>query len=69
MKKHGFIGWFSTSAQEDINIDEAMMALIKEILKVSQANAPPPKDTLNLGGPSADQPQQSQQESNEGCCS
>jgi len=41
VKKHGFIGWYETSAQDDVNIDKAMMTLIKEVLRVSKENAPP----------------------------
>lgn len=31
-KEHGFVGWFETSAKENINIDEASRCLVKHIL-------------------------------------
>nr|XP_051682895.1 ras-related protein Rab-38-like [Oryctolagus cuniculus] len=31
-KEHGFVGWFETSAKENINIDEASRYLVKHIL-------------------------------------
>merc|ERR1712137_598815 len=40
VKKHNFILWEKTSAQDDIGIDHAMKELVKEILKVSKENAP-----------------------------
>ncbi|XP_013407691.1 ras-related protein Rab-32B isoform X2 [Lingula anatina] len=32
-EEHGFVGWFPTSAKENINIDSAMMYLVEKILK------------------------------------
>mmetsp|Transcript_21027 Transcript_21027/g.26605 ORF Transcript_21027/g.26605 Transcript_21027/m.26605 type:complete len:146 (+) Transcript_21027:342-779(+) len=40
VKKHNFILWQQTSAQDDIGIDHAMKELVREILKVSKENAP-----------------------------
>jgi len=37
-REQGFIGWFPTSAQENLNIDKAMMTLIKKILEVAKTN-------------------------------
>ncbi|KAM9319383.1 ras-related protein Rab-38 [Gastrophryne carolinensis] len=31
-KEHGFVGWFETSAKENINIDEASRCLVKHII-------------------------------------
>ena len=100
VKKHGFIGWYETSAQEDINIgtfslpslslslvlgfrssqprsltraiascpDEAMMRLIKEILKVSHANAPPTAGkTVSLDAKPENTAVETKEEG--GCCS
>jgi len=52
VKKHGFLAWYETSALDDVNIDAAMMTLIRKILSVSQANAPaetPSAESLRLG--------------------
>lgn len=35
-KENGFAAWFPTSAQDDINIDEAMKFLVGTILEVSK---------------------------------
>ena len=32
-EKHGFVGWFNTSAKLNINIDVAAKALVEQILK------------------------------------
>jgi len=48
-KSNGFLAWFKTSAQENINIDEAMEFLVKKILEVAKDNQPiKPADTLTL---------------------
>eukprot|EP01100_Stratorugosa_tubuloviscum_P014094 TRINITY_DN7362_c0_g1_i1.p1 TRINITY_DN7362_c0_g1~~TRINITY_DN7362_c0_g1_i1.p1 ORF type:complete len:217 (-),score=96.89 TRINITY_DN7362_c0_g1_i1:117-767(-) len=38
-KNNGFIAWFETSAQNDINIDQAMTLLTEKILEVAKENA------------------------------
>jgi len=46
---HGFIGWFATSAAENIQVDAAMNFLVGNILKVSKDNnrpAMPASDAL-----------------------
>jgi len=49
VKENGFIGWFTSSAQNNTNIDEAMKFLIAKILEVAKTNIPrPEEDTLNL---------------------
>ena len=39
-RDNDYIGWFETSAQDDINIDRAMKLMITKILEVSQTNQP-----------------------------
>ena len=34
-RRHGFIGWFATSAKDDTNIDEAMHFLVSKILALT----------------------------------
>jgi len=49
-RAHGFIGWFPTSAQENLNIDKAMMTLIKKVLEVAKTNVPnKPTETVEVG--------------------
>jgi small GTP-binding protein len=36
VKQHGMIGWFATSAQDNINVDQAMKYLIGKVLDVSK---------------------------------
>jgi len=53
-KEHGFVGWFATSAKENINIDGAVDCLIENILKRvghTGPDAPPRQDVLNPKAP------------------
>ena len=36
VRTHGFIGWFAVSAQDNVNVDEAMRFLISRVLEVSK---------------------------------
>jgi len=49
-RENGFIGWFPTSAQENLNIDKAMMTLVKKILEVAKTNVPnkPVEDAIHV---------------------
>lgn len=38
--ENNYIGWFETSAQDDINIDKAMKLLITKVLEVAETNHP-----------------------------
>ena len=50
VQDNGFIGWFQTSASENVNIDDAMKYLITKVLDVaSQIPQPKPdSDTIQL---------------------
>jgi len=39
-KENNFIGWYPTSAQNNINIDDGMKFLIQKILEVAKTNTP-----------------------------
>jgi len=41
--ENGFLTWFSTSAKDNLNIDEAMSYLTEQILKIANENVPAPK--------------------------
>ena len=36
VRANGFIGWFATSAQDNVNVDEAMKCLVARILEVGK---------------------------------
>jgi len=47
--ENGFIGWFETSAAQDVNIDDAVKFLIAKIIDVAKSNTVDrPTDTINL---------------------
>lgn len=41
---NNYIGWFETSAQDDVNIDKAMKLLISKLLEVAATNEMPARD-------------------------
>eukprot|EP01128_Nolandella_sp_AFSM9_P006348 TRINITY_DN3238_c0_g1_i2.p1 TRINITY_DN3238_c0_g1~~TRINITY_DN3238_c0_g1_i2.p1 ORF type:complete len:215 (-),score=27.75 TRINITY_DN3238_c0_g1_i2:30-674(-) len=52
-RENGFLAFFPTSAQADIGINEAMDFLVKQILRVADANKPSTasaRDNIVLGG-------------------
>ena len=59
-KENGFLCWFETSAKENINIDEAVHALIVEIMKTEMpAQAIPRTDIIDPTEPKQQKHQQS----------
>jgi len=50
-EEHGFVGWFETSAKDDVNIDAASNELVKHILqKVTQVHEDPDHSKIKLDG-------------------
>jgi len=41
-KEHNFVAWFTTSAAQNTNIDEAMKFLVARILDIAESNIPVP---------------------------
>ncbi|XP_035659702.1 ras-related protein Rab-32-like isoform X1 [Branchiostoma floridae] len=59
-KEKSFIGWFETSAKENINIDEAARYLVTRILANDKANSyddQVDKDKIMLDGTTTDEPE------------
>uniref|UniRef100_A0A6B2LHZ8 Ras-related protein Rab n=1 Tax=Arcella intermedia TaxID=1963864 RepID=A0A6B2LHZ8_9EUKA len=46
-KANGFLAWYKTSAQDNINIDSAMQFLVSKILEISKENRPVQVPTPN----------------------
>ena len=70
--KHNFIGWFKTSAKENINIDEAGKFLVDHILKndpkAKQTEGEGQKGTVDLKTPTTGQAEKkSEGQSNSNC--
>jgi len=78
--ENGFIGWFETSAQKNVNIDEAMKFLIGKILEVAKTNSltrPHDSNTFQLTSESVQTPennnhyargQRKKREEDDSCC-
>ena len=56
--EHKFVGHFETSAKENINIDEAVHALVTEILKTQHEPVVPHADIVDMSEPRQAKPQQ-----------
>jgi len=63
-KENNFIGWYPTSAQNNINVDEGMKYLIQKILDVAKVNTipKPPDGTVEVRQTEAETKKSS------GCC-
>ncbi|EGG19380.1 Rab GTPase [Cavenderia fasciculata] len=61
-KDNGFIGWFETSAKENLNIEKAARFLVEHILKSDVKRNSPPQDTVQPGLATPPPPTSS------GCC-
>jgi len=70
VQDNNFIGWFETSAQRNVNIDDAMKYLISKILDVAKTNnVTRPEDTLILGDHGSTGPKQDRNASSaDRCC-
>ncbi|GAM20220.1 hypothetical protein SAMD00019534_033950 [Acytostelium subglobosum LB1] len=67
VKEHNFIGWYPTSAQSDININEAMLFLTGKVLDVAKTNQPPKQiDNSLLNLKENEKPNNAKQQG--GCC-
>jgi len=65
---HGFIGWYATSASENLGIEEAMNTLVSNILRVARETGKPKSIPVGLSlevSPTIDKPAENQQS----CCS
>lgn len=72
VQDNNFVGWFETSAQRNVNIDEAMKFLIAKVLEVAKTNnVTRPEDTITLGegGNSPAAETKKPQTAKERCCS
>jgi len=63
-RENNFIGWYPTSAQNNVNIDEGMKFLIQKILDVAKINTLPklPEGTIDVSK------QQTESDNKSGCC-
>eukprot|EP01120_Amphizonella_sp_Union-15-10_P013330 TRINITY_DN616_c0_g1_i1.p1 TRINITY_DN616_c0_g1~~TRINITY_DN616_c0_g1_i1.p1 ORF type:complete len:249 (+),score=51.39 TRINITY_DN616_c0_g1_i1:70-747(+) len=64
-EKHGFVGWYQTSAQDNVNVDDAMNFLVEKILDVAKTNVPTsvqPTVPIGKGSSATDEANKS------GCC-
>jgi len=69
VQDNNFIGWFETSAQRNVNIDDAMKFLIAKILDVAKTNnVTRPEDTIQLGQSNTPKPNDKVVSSKDNCC-
>eukprot|EP01110_Echinostelium_bisporum_P012347 TRINITY_DN686_c0_g1_i1.p1 TRINITY_DN686_c0_g1~~TRINITY_DN686_c0_g1_i1.p1 ORF type:complete len:217 (+),score=64.01 TRINITY_DN686_c0_g1_i1:60-710(+) len=62
VKENNFIGWFETSAKDNVNIDKAAKFLVGHILENDIRRKAPAADTVQPGAPGV------QKEEDKGCC-
>eukprot|EP01111_Echinosteliopsis_oligospora_P003491 TRINITY_DN15503_c0_g1_i1.p1 TRINITY_DN15503_c0_g1~~TRINITY_DN15503_c0_g1_i1.p1 ORF type:complete len:216 (-),score=55.44 TRINITY_DN15503_c0_g1_i1:47-694(-) len=63
VKENGFIGWFETSAKDNVNIDKAAKYLVSHILENDIRRKAPAPDTVKPGANT-----ERREEDNGGCC-